>query len=227
MPQSRDWQRNRSEGTSMQHRRSAGYTLAEILIVVAIIGVLSLITVPAFMNFQRAAIFKSAMRIFSADLRAARAQAIQQSYDVRVELTTGAEGLATKQYRFFASRNGTTWTPVAIRKASSKMLDGPVWLESTVNIDDIDSNGKPDIVFHPNGSADIDDASGIAQAGVVILATDHQEIFANRYNITITRSGQVRASTSQCNDGIDNDADGLIDFGPDTQCSSASDNSEN
>ncbi|MDP9192840.1 MAG: GspH/FimT family pseudopilin [Acidobacteriota bacterium] len=211
----------------MQHRRSAGYTLAEILIVVAIIGVLSLITVPAFMNFQRASIFKSAMRIFSADLRAARAQAIQQSYDVRVELSTGAEGPATKQYSFFASRDGGTWAPVAIRKASTKHLDGPVWLESATNLDDVDGNGKPDIVFHPNGSADIEDVSGVAQAGVVVLATDYQNIFANRYNITISRSGQIRASTSQCNDGVDNDADGLIDFGPDPQCSSLSDNSEN
>ena len=208
----------------MQYRRSAGYTLAEILVVVAIIGVLSLITVPAFMNFQRASVFKSAMRIFSADLRAARAMAIQQSYDVRVELTTGAEGPTTKQYSYFASRNGTTWAPIAIRKATTKVLDGPVWLESATNLNDIGSNSRPDIVFHPNGSAEV---TGSGQAAVVVLATNWQNIFANRYNITISRSGQIRASTSQCNDGIDNDGDTFIDFGPDPQCSSLSDNSEN
>lgn len=212
----------------MQHRRSAGYTLTEILVVVAIIGVLSLITVPAFMNFQRSSVFKSAMRIFSTDLRAARAMAIQQSYDVRVELTTGAEGPATKQYSFYSSRdNGTTWTPLKIRKSSTKTLDGPVWLASATNLDDVlPTNGKPDIVFHPNGTANIIDVNNIAQAGVVVLATNYQNLFANRYNVTITRSGQIRASTSQCNDGIDNDGDGLIDFGPDPQCSSLSDNSE-
>lgn len=208
----------------MQHRRSAGYTLTEILVVVAIIGILSLITVPAFMNFQRASVFKSAMRIFSTDLRAARAMAIQQSYDVRVELTVGAEGPTTKGYRFYASRNGTTWAPLAIRKQSAKLLDGPVWLESATNLTDVGGDGLPDIIFHPNGGVEI---SGSAPAGVVVLATNYQNIFSNRYNITITRSGQIRASTSQCNDGVDNDSDGLIDFGPDPQCSSLSDNTEN
>jgi prepilin-type N-terminal cleavage/methylation domain-containing protein len=207
----------------MQHRRNAGYTLTEILVVVAIIGVLSLITVPAFMNFQRAAVFKSAMRIFATDLRAARAAAIQQSYDVRIELTTGAEGPTTKAYRFYASRDGTNWTPLTVRKESTKRLDGPVWLESATNLRDIANDGKPDIVFHPNGAADI---TGTATAGVVVLATNWKNLFANRYNVTITRSGQIRASTSQCNDGIDNDADGFVDFGPDPQCSSLSDNSE-
>ncbi|HEU4887272.1 MAG TPA: GspH/FimT family pseudopilin [Thermoanaerobaculia bacterium] len=207
----------------MQHRRNAGYSLTEILVVVAIIGVLSLITVPAFMNFQRASVFKSAMRIFSTDLRAARAAAIQQSYDVRVELTTGAEGPTTKEYRFFASRDGVNWTPLTVRKASSKVLEGPVWLESATNLRDIETNSKPDIVFHANGQADV---NGTAPAAVVVMATNWQNIFSNRYNITITRSGQIRASTSQCNDGIDNDNDGFIDFGPDPQCSALSDNSE-
>jgi prepilin-type N-terminal cleavage/methylation domain-containing protein len=209
----------------MQHRRSDGYSLAELLTVVAIIGVLSLITVPAFMNFQRASIFKSAMRTFSTDLRAARAAAIQQSYDVRVELTTGAEGASTKEYRFYASRDGTTWTPLTIRsKFPIKKLDGPVWLESATNLPDTGTDGKPDLIFHPNGSADIDNN---APAAVVVLATNYQKIFSNRYNVTVTRAGQIRASTAQCNDGIDNDSDGLIDYGPDPGCSSLTDNSEN
>jgi len=175
---------------SMRHRRAAGYTLVEILIVVAIIGVLSLIAVPAFMNFQRSLAFKSAMRLFSTDLRAARATAIQQSFDVRVHLNTGAEGPTTKVYQFFSSRDGTTWTPLNIRKSSVKTMEGPVWLASATNFRTI--GGAPNIVFHPSGAADITNG---ATSGVVVLATNWQNMFANRYNITVTPAGQIRVTT--------------------------------
>ena len=61
-----------------------GYSLAEMLVVIAIIGTLSLISVPAFMNFKRAADFKASMRAFTTDIRNARAAAIANSFDVRL-----------------------------------------------------------------------------------------------------------------------------------------------
>src|SRR6476660_1782581 len=94
-------------------QKSGGFSLIEMLVVVAIIGVLSLISVPAFMNFRRTADFKAGMRNFTTDLRNARAAAISNSYDVRCEIQLGS--ISLKQYKFFSSRdNGTTWTALQL-----------------------------------------------------------------------------------------------------------------
>lgn len=232
----------------MHHRRSAGYSLTEILIVISIIGILSLITVPAFMNFQRQSVFKSAMRVLATDLRGARTNAIKTSQDIRIEFTTGAEGPATKAYSAFTSTDGgATWVPMNVRRAFTaaiddgtnetvKRLDGPVWLQLAKNLPDIESNGKPDIVFHPDGTSDITNS---ATTGAIVMATNWTNIYSNRYNIWITRSGQIKALPCQCMDGVDNDGDGKYDksgldtnkdgtneFAADPQCSNAMDNDE-
>lgn len=233
----------------MQHRRSAGYSLTEILIVISIIGILSLITVPVFMNFQRQSVFKNAMRTLATDLRGARSNAIKTSQDIRIEFTTGSEGPNTKQYRAYSSSDGgTTWVAIDPRRAFTaapitdvqhaliKNLDGPVWLETSRDLIDIGANSRPDIVFHPDGTADL---GGTANTGSIVLATTWTNIFSNRYNIYVTRSGQIKALPCQCMDLVDNDNDakadkngvdvdknGTIDFPLDPQCTSAMDNDE-
>ncbi len=233
----------------MHHRRSAGYTLTEVLIVVAIIGILSLITVPVFMNFQRQGMFKGAMRTVATDLRSARSNAIKTSQDIRVEFVTGAEGPTTKEYRAYSSTDGgTTWTPLSIRRAFTsatsdgtnemvKRLEGPVWFEKSVGlITDGIGDIKPDIVFHPDGTADL---LGTGTSGSIVLATNWTNIYSNRYNIYVTRAGQIKSLPCQCMDAVDNDGDGkgdkngvdmnkdgTNDLAADPQCSTAMDNDE-
>lgn len=211
----------------MQQRSSrSGYTLVEMLTVVAIIGILSLIGIPAFMNFQRANSFRSAMRQVSTDLRAARAMAIQQAFDVRVEFQTGST--AAKEYRFFSSRdNGTTWTALRLRGAPEtiKRLEGSVWFESATNLPDIGANGRVDLIFVPSGQARLDPAVPNAANTEILLRTDWENIATDHYYITVSRAGQIKASAPQCRDRIDNDGDGQIDS-DDGQCSDANDNNE-
>ena len=232
----------------MQHRRNAGYSLSEVLVVISIIGVLSLITVPVFMNFQRQSVFKGAMRTIATDLRSARNTSIKSGDDIRIEFTTGAEGTTTKRYEVFSSSDGgTTWTPMNVRQAFTtaiddgtgetfKLLQGPAWFELATNLPDIGDNGRPDIVFHPNGTVDL---SANATQGVLVLATNWTDIYSNRYNIWLTRAGQVKALPCQCMDGVDNDGDGTADkngvdtnkdgtkeLDADGQCVSGMDNDE-
>lgn len=191
-------------------RLSSGYSLAELLVVVAIIGLLSLISVPAFMNFRRSMEFRSTMRNFTTDLRNARAAAIANSYDVRVEVQSGA-ATTNKNYYFYSSRdNGVTWTelnlpgsiidPAAPTLAPHmKTLKGSVWTISTANLPDYSmtntsqtshtANGMPDIVFHPNGATEIVGGAN----STVVLATDWKKIAFDRYTITFSTAGQFRA----------------------------------
>jgi prepilin-type N-terminal cleavage/methylation domain-containing protein len=208
----------------------AGYSLAEMITVVAIVGVLSLISVPAFMNFQRQNTFKTSASDFTTDLRAARALAIQQAFDVRVELTTGTKG--ARDYRFFSSRDGSTWTTLRLRGSSSAVqyLNEDVWfqtLPTPIPFQDIGSNSKPDIVFKPSGAIVF---QGTNSSGAINIRTDWPKLRVRNYYINMTSSGQIRMATSQCSDRIDNDGDGKKDFdtgaNKDPQCSSLEDNDE-
>lgn len=177
---------------SKRFNRSRGYSLIEILVVVAIVGILSLISVPAFINYQKSATFKSALRTFTADMRNARALAISNSYDVRLEFDTGT---AEKSYQTFASRDGTTWFNLTLPGSigNTKTLDGPVYIESS-NFDDctacVPNNGAEDIIFHPNGTVTL---PGGQLSGEVKLRTDSDKILYNRWVIDFSGSGQLKS----------------------------------
>jgi prepilin-type N-terminal cleavage/methylation domain-containing protein len=178
-------------------QKSSGFSLIEMLVVVAIIGVLSLISVPAFMNFRRSNDFKTGMRNFTTDLRNARAAAIANSYDVRCEIQIGS--ITLKQYTFYSSRdNGTTWTALPLRgtggpAGNMKQFANSVWADSFADLPDLDSNGYPDIVFHPNGAVTL--AAG-KTTGTIVLATDWKKINFDRYTVTLSPSGQLKATGS-------------------------------
>ena len=182
-------------------RTSSGYSLIEMLVVIAIVGVLSLISVPAFMNFRRSADFKSGMRNFTTDLRNARAAAIANSFDVRCDIQIGS--ITLKQYKFFSSRdNGTTWTALQLPgthgatpaiAGNMKEFAFSVWADSFTGLPDPDGNGNPDIVYHPNGSMDL--AAG-STAATLVLATDWKKIAFDRYTLALSSSGQFRTTGS-------------------------------
>ncbi|HEX9161143.1 MAG TPA: prepilin-type N-terminal cleavage/methylation domain-containing protein [Thermoanaerobaculia bacterium] len=175
-----------------------GYSLVEMLVVLAIIGVLSLISVPAFMSFRRAADFKTGLGNFTNDLRNARAAAISNSFDVRVEIQTGSIGL--KRYRFFSSRdNGTTWQPLQLRgthgatpqqTGNQKEFAFSVWADQAIGLPDVGGNGEWDVIYHPNGAMTVDPATAVNGNAIIVLATDWKNITYNRYTITLAPSGQ-------------------------------------
>lgn len=184
-------------------QKSSGFSLIEMLVVIAIIGVLSLISVPAFMNFRRSNDFKTAMRNFTTDLRNARAASIANSFDVRCDVQLGDTTLPVaqrgKQYSFFFSRdNGTTWTPLQLRgtggpNGNTKQFAFSVWADSQTGLPDVDANGNPDVVFHPNGAMTF--TAGTA-AATLVLATDWKNISYDRYTITFSPSGQFTTTGS-------------------------------
>jgi prepilin-type N-terminal cleavage/methylation domain-containing protein len=185
------------------NRSESGYSLAELLVVVAIIGVLSLISVPAFINFKNQNTFRADLRNFANDLRAARQYAITQTVDVRVELDVPGNSLTSNTYRFYSSNNrGATWTALSISgghgitpgtTGNIKNLDGPVWIQSTVSLLDIGNDGKPDLVFHPSGTMDL---AANAAAGQVVLRSSWQNIAFDTFTIALSPSGQFTSTGS-------------------------------
>ena len=91
---------------SYQH----GYSLAEMLVVVAIVGIMSLVTVPQFISYMRQNRMRTSVRQFSSDLRGARQRAIARTNPTAISITPNG-----RRYAIF-DRVGTsspfTWSRI-------------------------------------------------------------------------------------------------------------------
>jgi type IV fimbrial biogenesis protein FimT len=74
----------------MNRQKNTGMTLLEVMIVVAIIGIIVAIVAPSFGTILEKQRIKGAAEAVLADLRWARAEAIKRNKKVRVTFTTGS-----------------------------------------------------------------------------------------------------------------------------------------
>jgi prepilin-type N-terminal cleavage/methylation domain-containing protein len=172
------------------YRSQRGYSLMEMLVVVAIIGILMLVTIPNFITMRKSTIVKGSMRQFTNDLRAARQRAVTQSSFVRVMFVNKG-----RQYYIVESLdNGTTWNYVG---SNPRWLADSVYAENsagpsqfTDSIDDIiaskDLGDLPDIIFQRTGTARV--PNGIGQ---VLIKTTWTEVPKPLYTISIRTTGMV------------------------------------
>lgn len=158
------------------HRSQRGYSLMEMLVVVAIIGVLMLVTIPNFMTMRKSTIVKGSMRQFTQDLRAARQRAVSRSSLTRI---TWVEG--TRQYSMQESTdNGANWNNVGLN---------PRYLSESVAIKNGSGTAKfPSevVVFTRTGTARV--PGGVGQ---VILESSWTDIPKPLYTISIRTTGMV------------------------------------
>ncbi len=182
-------------------RRQRGYSLAEMLTVVAIVGTLTLVTVPAFMSYRQSAKMKVSMRNFTSDLRTARSLAISRAHEVKLSYPTGTNA---RIYNYSEGDRGygtvNTWTPVT--GAGSKPpkpqreLDPIVYFPAdsvttpqTFVDEDSTADGLLDVIFYPDGSVKLPKG---ATKGTISLKTDRR-IYRPQYTIEISPTGRVLA----------------------------------
>jgi len=164
------------------------------LVVVAIVGLLSLVSIPAFINFKNSNTFKSSLRVVVNDLRFARQYAITNTVRVRVELDPPGSQTA-KTYKFFFSRdNGTTWNDLSVPGGTGatrnvKSLPSSVWIDSAPNIPL--TGTKPEIVYSPNGTVAL---SGTPAS--IVLGALWKKMAYNRYTIELSPAGQLTSTGS-------------------------------
>jgi prepilin-type N-terminal cleavage/methylation domain-containing protein len=193
-------------------KRQSGYSLAEMLTVVAIIGVLALVMVPNFMSFYESNKMKSTMRTFTSDLRSTRQLAIAQGKQAMIVYGTGATArtydiwLGDKQF------NSLNWTPQTGPNANppkaTKALDTIAYFPTGAGLqtftDTLDCSsgtncqaippGTPDglleVIFFPDGRVQLPTG---ATSGTITLKTDQSRIPKPLYTITISPTGRVQA----------------------------------
>jgi prepilin-type N-terminal cleavage/methylation domain-containing protein len=207
-----------SSNMQAQRNSSRGYSLIELLTVMAIIGVLSLITVPQFISFQRAGKMKSALRNFTMDIRTMRQKAITQNIWTRVVIApAAADSAAARTYTFTQSSDlGKTWTPLPMRGGFGGNTTNVIGqgsgnvkeLEKAVFFSAMTGYTNNGLVFKPNGVAGMINTTVppvfTPVSGVVPPATPTNTIVLrtiwnvtnNQITISLTPSGQIHTTAT-------------------------------
>jgi prepilin-type N-terminal cleavage/methylation domain-containing protein len=193
-----------------QKRSEAGYTLAEMLTVVAIIGTLALVSVPSFITFYNSNKMKASMRELTNDLRATRQLAISTG---RQAMLTYPTGTSARSYAMFVGDKpfgSTTWnlptnsTSEVRTRRSSRTLEEIVYFPADSGstpqtfTDTVDctggttctsgSDGKIDVIFFPDGHVLL---PANATSATMTLKTD-RKIPKRQYAIAISPTGRVQ-----------------------------------
>jgi prepilin-type N-terminal cleavage/methylation domain-containing protein len=177
----------------------AGYSLVEMLVVVAIIGILSLVTVPQFMTFYKQNKIRTSVRQFTADLRGARQRAITLNVRTAVSFTPGAapSGGVRGRYAIYdeiidttVSPNTATWTLVGVYKN----LDQAVYfLDSDFPANSALADNMEDIIFVPNGT--IVNLPTSPSTPVAVIKSDNK-VPNNRCTLNFSASGSFTSTLS-------------------------------
>jgi prepilin-type N-terminal cleavage/methylation domain-containing protein len=171
----------------------AGYSLAEMLVVVAIIGVMSLVAVPQFMTFYRQSKMRSAVRQFTADIRATRQRAISKNNLTVISFTMGATPASPGVRGQYAIYDFNGWdfstdpdTRRWRRVGQPRKLDEAVYfLPSSFanNVVGDDDDKLDDIAFKADGTI-----VNLPGTPTVVLKTDYK-VPNNRCTLTMQSSG--------------------------------------
>lgn len=189
----------------MKSRRpdAAGYSLVEMLVVIAIIGVLALISVPSFMSMRNSAKMKAAMRTFTTDLRSVRQLAITHGRQVKLTYEPGP-GKRTYDYlmsdRAYGVVPDANWTPMtgpgSVPRRETKLLADVVYFPAnsaptpqTFTDLNVTPDGRLDLIFFPDGRVQM---PGSATGATVTIRTD-MNVPKPLYQIQISPTGRVIA----------------------------------
>ena len=172
-----------------------GYSLTELLTVVALIGALSLVSVPAFMKFYRANKMRTSLRTFTTDVRVARQRAITQHRRTAITVATGLNpaGYARGSYSIWERNDAGVWTLVADRFLPPNQTD-PIFFQSTNFANFLDGTTnvggdvRPDIIFLPNGTV----GNHPGGNATVVLRTNY-EIAKPTITLTFYNSGNFKS----------------------------------
>lgn len=110
-------------------RPNSGYTITELLTVIAIVGLFTAISTPAWMNLQRRAAVRTAAEELQSVFRGARMRAIASGRNVGVRFTKSG---TTWMYALYDDRNGNGIKTAEINSGVDKRITVPQRVLNTV-----------------------------------------------------------------------------------------------
>ena len=174
----------------IRKRSETGYTLVEALVVVAIVGMISLVSVPAFTTMYRSNQLRVSARQAIMDLRWARQLAVTRQRAVKFSVTPGA---GQKTYRIYLqdASPAITWPAAPVRSGtlqSNNYFVSTTFADCDASADALvaaDSDTAKDVIFLSSGAIWRPSASN----NVVIGTT--WNVPRTSYTLSINATGSV------------------------------------
>ena len=163
-----------------KRKASRGYSMAELLTVVAIIGLVSAVSLPALMQLMPQYRIRGAAAEVTASLRMLRAKSVGTRANWRMTLDPTNEGYTLAKF------DAGAWVNV---DPNGKPIVGATPAFRKLAAVDVMGTVPFNVIFQRDGS--------VAAAQTIIVATDNQWIRYNRYTITVQPSGNVTVEPSK------------------------------
>lgn len=176
-------------------RRQSGYSLVELLVVVAIIGIVSLVSVPNFISMARSGRLKTSLRDFASTMRTARERAVTSYRQVRISFPTGTAADA-RTYTMWEQTAGGTWQQIG----TTRRLEETCYFSGQENVTNVDGDTPAtyDLIFRPNGTPQLPSGTVFAR---VYIKTDG-DIPIPKYRIEVNPAGVVKSYSLDKNDAV-------------------------
>ena len=191
--------------TASTRSRQRGYTLAEALVVIAIIGLISGVTTPFFMNYLRSNRMRSSASYFQTALRFARQRAVTKHVQTRVSFKPNTD---PGEYTIWEAKHDSSGAVISWTATQPKVryLDKGVYFANDAAEPVPDAydgsggvtaatDGKPDIVFDIDGSA-VNASDSTKAPGTIWLKTNFKSVTFNRYKIQLLSVGTMQVTPS-------------------------------
>lgn len=175
-----------------------GYSLIEMLVVVAIIGIISLVTIPNFVSMARSNKVKTSLRQFANDARNARQRAVTRYTRTKLGFNTGTAGARTYAVYDFAGYD-TSVPPKEIWRRHGPfrtLAENTYFATPTTFIDrENDTDDLVDVIFTNTGSLDVSNWSSPPTEFKVVLRTDAR-LPKDQYTLDFKLAGTFTTSAS-------------------------------
>lgn len=180
----------------MKHRRESqfGYSAAELVIVVAIVGLFTLAAIPNFLQMYRQNQLRTGARTFASDIRYIRMLAISSQRPTKISMAAGGNS-----YEMYQLSNANVWTITRPKGQTNRQLTLPAGVTVLSHtFDDIavgnatttvpaDVDTVPDLVYLPNGTAwQLADSNE-----KIVLQTEYETALRN-FEIEIRPAGNLK-----------------------------------
>lgn len=167
----------------MRRVNQRGYSLPELLTVVAIMGILSLITLPAFNKLMPQYRIRNAASEMAASMRMLRSQAVSTRNEFRMTLDP-----VNERYSLAQRNNAGTWIPIG--ENGRPTPNGDIrW--KNLNRVDLMGSAVSTVIFTRTGAP----TGGTAVS--VVLGVNNSSVAFNRYTINVAAAGNVTVTASK------------------------------